>query len=345
MPTGFGPTISFLCSAYRTEDTVARTIESVRAQTRDDWELVVVDNGMSDAIADVVRPYADADPRIRLLRQPNRGVQGGVNAAGDAATGRAFAVLHSDDQVLPGFVARLGGVLDARPEVTAVSCDARVLLEPDGLLLRRTFRQVAGAARADERHHVTLPELISGITPYYSGAVRRAAWLAAGGYPDDPEVGDLTLWLQVVADGGVLVEVPEPLGVYSECAQSMSRNAAGITALEEARERTVRRFAEASGRPEDLAALRREVTRSRTRRAIVAARADLLDGNLTAARRSAAAATAVRWSARSAAIRLGLTVAPRAVALLYSAKRRAVRRVTEITGVPRAPENAGGTAP
>ena len=70
-PAAAQPMFSFLSPAYRTEKTLSRTIDSVRAQTRSDWELVVVDNGNSDAIAAVVGPYL-SDPRIRLIRQENR---------------------------------------------------------------------------------------------------------------------------------------------------------------------------------------------------------------------------------------------------------------------------------
>ena len=96
------PAVSFLCSAYRTERFLPATIASVLAQTRPDWQLVVVDNGMDDAIRDVVLTHDD--PRIVLRRQENAGVEGGVAAAAAAATGRYVAVLHSDDQVTPDYV-------------------------------------------------------------------------------------------------------------------------------------------------------------------------------------------------------------------------------------------------
>ena len=74
------PLISFLVSAYQTEDIVGETIRSVLAQTSGDWELIVVDNGNSDEMACVVGQFTD-DPRITLIRQENKGVRGGVTAA------------------------------------------------------------------------------------------------------------------------------------------------------------------------------------------------------------------------------------------------------------------------
>ena len=99
------PLFSILCSVHGTERYLAATIESVLAQTVTDWELIVVDNGMSDAVVAVVEPFL-ADPRIRLVRQENQGLGGGIDAAAAVATGRYYAVLDSDDLLMPEFCAR-----------------------------------------------------------------------------------------------------------------------------------------------------------------------------------------------------------------------------------------------
>ena len=52
--TGSGPVFSILSSAFRTEDYLAETIDSVVAQTFTDWELILVDNGMSDEVVRIV---------------------------------------------------------------------------------------------------------------------------------------------------------------------------------------------------------------------------------------------------------------------------------------------------
>ena len=52
------PLFSILSSVYRTEPYLAATIESVLAQTMADWELIVVDNGMSDAVVQIVERYS-----------------------------------------------------------------------------------------------------------------------------------------------------------------------------------------------------------------------------------------------------------------------------------------------
>jgi len=166
------PTFSFLTTAYRTERTLARTIEAVRAQTRGDWELIVVDNGYSDPIAQIVRPYL-CDPRIRLVRQENRGHTGGVMAAAAVAGGRYYAVLNFDDAITPEFCARLGEVLEADPGIAVVTCDAYLFRDPGGRLLKKSYLETARMRRRpDPSRQLRVADVINGTCPYYSAATR-----------------------------------------------------------------------------------------------------------------------------------------------------------------------------
>lgn len=315
------PRFSFLCTAYRTEDRIAAMIDSVRAQTDPDWELVIVDNGMSDEMARIVGRYGH-DDRIRLLRQPNRGAAGGINAASAAARGRYVSLLNSDDHVEPGFCARLGAVLDTRPEVDAVCPDAWFFSSATGERLPTSYLDNCGAPRPDEHHLLTLAELIEGPCPYYTAAVRREVWELHGEIDEaSVAVADLEIFLRIVGAGHGLVVVPDRLGRYCQAPESMSRGARSVLALEAQRERVVTRHARASGRPGDLAALERELRRSRHRRGVVGARVALFDGDVARARRACDEALRQRRDLRTLVIRAGLAVAPGVVRRLYSATR------------------------
>ena len=117
------PLVSFLTTVYGTEDFLPAMIDSVVAQTSPDWQLVIVDNGLSCRVVEIVSRYLP-DRRIRLLRQENRGYRGGVTSAAEAATGRYLSVLDSDDKIMPSFVATMAQVIEAEPGIDAVGCDA-----------------------------------------------------------------------------------------------------------------------------------------------------------------------------------------------------------------------------
>src|SRR5262249_5569644 len=121
--------------------------ESVLAQTSPDWEMVIVDNGMSLVVVDVVARYAH-DERSRPLRLENRGYRGAVTAAAEAATGRYVSVLDSDDQVMPSFVSAMDEVVAADPDIDAVGCDAVQFGDAEQAHLPPKYLAFAGRAVA-----------------------------------------------------------------------------------------------------------------------------------------------------------------------------------------------------
>ncbi|SDF65770.1 glycosyltransferase family 2 protein [Klenkia brasiliensis] len=107
------PLVTVVVAALDAESFISRTLDSVRAQTYDRWECVVVDDGSTDATADLVRAAADEDPRIRLVQQENRGTPVARNAGIAAASpGSEFlAFLDADDLWTPDALAVLVGSL------------------------------------------------------------------------------------------------------------------------------------------------------------------------------------------------------------------------------------------
>jgi GT2 family glycosyltransferase len=327
------PMFSFLSTAYRTEKTLSRTIDSVRAQTRSDWELVVVDNGNSDEIAAVVGPYL-SDPRIRLIRQENSGHTGGIMAASAVAHGRYLVVLNSDDSVTPDFCARTGQILDADPAIAAVTCDAHLFTDPGGSRLSRSYLESAGArdrrGRVDGRRPLRLAEVIDGPCPYYSAPIRRDAWDAMGGMTaDTPIVNDLDFWLRTISAGYDVRMISDRLGMFRIEADSLSRPVDPMRSevFEEQRECALSRAALRSGDPADIAALERVLRRLRYQQAIRRARVAIQKGSVEEARRQCQGAFAQRRTLRVSAILAMLRVAPSALVRIHPVKQRVQRRL------------------
>lgn len=92
--------VSIITPMYKGSALVGQTIESVLAQSYRNWEMIVVDDCSPDGGvgADVVQSYVDKDSRVHLIRAAvNRGSSGARNQAMEAAGGRYFAFLDSDD--------------------------------------------------------------------------------------------------------------------------------------------------------------------------------------------------------------------------------------------------------
>lgn len=109
------PRISVIVPIYNVEQYVAETIRSVLAQTYGDFELLLIDDGSPDRSVAVCAQFSD--PRIRLIRQANRGLAGARNTGIRQATGEYLAFLDSDDLWVPEKLARHVAHLDRRPEV------------------------------------------------------------------------------------------------------------------------------------------------------------------------------------------------------------------------------------
>ena len=124
------PQVSIITPAYNAERFLPRTLDSVRAQTLTDWELVLVDNGSTDGTARVAEAYAARDGRIRLVRQvPNVGGAGARNLGLAASVPSAPYVisLDADDLWEPDTLATLRDALAARPAAVAAHGLARYI--------------------------------------------------------------------------------------------------------------------------------------------------------------------------------------------------------------------------
>jgi glycosyltransferase involved in cell wall biosynthesis len=100
-----GPVVSVVLPFHNRAATLPRAIESVRAQTFADWEMLAVDDASTDESAAIVAGLGDS--RVRVLRHPeNRGASAARNTGIREARGEFIALLDSDDEWLPEKLAR-----------------------------------------------------------------------------------------------------------------------------------------------------------------------------------------------------------------------------------------------
>jgi glycosyltransferase involved in cell wall biosynthesis len=114
------PQVSIIVPTYNRADTILRAIKSIQAQTFQDWELIVVDDGSKDSTAPLV---AGLDRRMILIRQQNRGLAATRITGLLASTGEYIAFLDSDDEWLPHHLELCLAFLEAFPNESFVSCE------------------------------------------------------------------------------------------------------------------------------------------------------------------------------------------------------------------------------
>ncbi|MCB2153940.1 glycosyltransferase [bacterium] len=118
------PLASVIVPAFNAAATIAETIESVQAQTYTNWEMVITDDGSSDETPAIVREFAAADDRIRLLQfEENTGLAARArNNSMQHARGEFFAFLDADDVWVPEKLEKQIAYLLDHPDIDAITC-------------------------------------------------------------------------------------------------------------------------------------------------------------------------------------------------------------------------------
>jgi glycosyltransferase involved in cell wall biosynthesis len=117
-PNGFvhsvapAPNVSTIVAVYNGERTISQALESALAQKCPSHEIVVVNDGSTDATTAILTKYCG---RIRIVDQPNQGAGAARNAGVAKAKGRYIAFLDSDDLWLPGKLNAMIGELERSP--------------------------------------------------------------------------------------------------------------------------------------------------------------------------------------------------------------------------------------
>lgn len=119
--------VSIVIPLYNKQQYVRTAIESVLRQTWQNFEVVVIDDGSKDASADIVATYND--PRIRLIRQENRGVSRTRNRGIEEAHGELICFLDADDWYDKNFLATIVSMAQQYPDNTFYATNFRAVFE------------------------------------------------------------------------------------------------------------------------------------------------------------------------------------------------------------------------
>jgi len=129
-----GETFSVIMPVWNRSYLVGRAVASVVAQTDREWELVIVDDGSTDALGAALAPYLSE--QVRLVRRPHAGVSAARNFGLQHSSGSLIAYLDSDNAWHPDYLARMRAAFNDPPAASAAYCRYR------------TFRRDRGGAIA-----------------------------------------------------------------------------------------------------------------------------------------------------------------------------------------------------
>jgi len=203
------PTVSLGLPVFNGERFLDEAIRSLLAQTYEDFELIIRDNGSTDGTEAICRRYADRDPRVKYVRSDrNLGAAINYNRCFELSSGTYFKWCAHDDVCAPSYLERCVAVLDRHPEV--------VLAYPRTVIIDEFGREVSEYAdnidlrseRPAERLRALLArgplECNAVFGLIRSDVLRRTPLIGRYAASDENLLGELAL-------RGQIWQVPEPL--------------------------------------------------------------------------------------------------------------------------------------
>ena len=210
------PRVSIITAVYNAEKFIAQCLSSTLAQSFEDWEQIIVDDGSSDGTEECIRQFRD--PRLRYIRLPHRGLPAlgeSYNTALRASRGELIAVLEGDDAWSSNKLERHVPVFD--DDAVVLSWTKALIIDDDSVVSRRW------PVPREFQRDLTMPELFRVLArwnilgPTMTVMIRRAALDRIGGFQQTGSTlyVDLPTWLTVSASvPGVARYLDEDLGYF-----------------------------------------------------------------------------------------------------------------------------------
>jgi len=200
---------------------LAECLASVAAQTLEDHELVVVDDGSRDAGPSMVAAAARRDARVRLQRRPPDGIVAALNHGLAVARAPLVARMDADDRMHPRRLEVQVQGLDADPGLALLACRVRAF--PARACGAGTREYLAWQNACLTPCDVATQIYVEAPFTHPSVTFRRRRVLDAGGYRDGPFPEDYELWLRLHAAGQPMAKADEVLLDWRQHPGSLSR--------------------------------------------------------------------------------------------------------------------------
>lgn len=192
------PLITIVIASYNSGKTIFRALQSVEAQTFDDWECLVIDGASKDNTIEIVKDFTTRDKRFRYISEPDKGIYDAFNKGWRNATGEWIYYLGSDDWLTPHGMNELSLYTSTNAAIISGDVYVRHL---DG----NTTLRVAKDGKPDFGYH--------------QGMIMRRETLEKykGFDMQYPILADYDLLVRIIQDGGELKIVKTtPIAFFSQ---------------------------------------------------------------------------------------------------------------------------------
>ncbi|MEO0416212.1 MAG: glycosyltransferase family A protein [Verrucomicrobiota bacterium] len=219
--------VSVVMPARNAERTIGRAIESVLAQTLDNFDFVIVDHDSSDRTGAIIAEYARADRRIRKVECGGTFIEA-CNTGWQLAKGALIARMDADDWAYPHRLAEQALFLQQHPELGACGAKVEILktdvsgrdTPPEGgyAEYERWINSVCDPSR------IRIERFVDSPIPNPTAMIRREVMEELQGYRDLPWAEDYDFWLRMLDSGRGIGKVPQTLLKWYDSDSRVTRN-------------------------------------------------------------------------------------------------------------------------
>ncbi len=207
------PLVSIIVPAYNEEQRISAALESLRAQTWPNLEVIVVNDGSTDDTSGVVRR---GFPEVTLVEKENEGLARAYNSGAEVAHGEYIGFLDADDRFAPEKTARQMEVLLGEPNVGAVGTN--------GIVFSGPLQYPAQSPRWPRLKQLSVLDIFNGIHPIGTSVMLpMAVFNEIGRYGHEVRrQDDLDLFRRVITAGKRVLLLNEPLYLITRRFSSLS---------------------------------------------------------------------------------------------------------------------------
>ena len=204
------PKVSVIIPCFNQGQFLREAVDSVVAQTFDDLEIIIVNDGSDDEQTLSVFDDLKVD-RARIIYTENQGLPNALNNGIEVSKGSYILPLDADDRLDGSYIAKAVAVLESDEEAGIVYCQAELFGEENGRWELPEYR---------------FPDILLGNVIFNSSLFRRSDWETVNGYNANMSRGlqDYDFWLSLIELGRTVVCIPEVLFFYRKHPGSKSRS-------------------------------------------------------------------------------------------------------------------------
>jgi len=205
------PRVSVLLPVRDAAKTLGSCLDSLAAQTLGDHEVVAVDDGSGDGSAELLLARARADPRLRVVRTPRRGLVGALGVALAQARAPLVARMDADDVARAPRLALQVERLERDPGVDVLGCRVALAFSPGAVAGEGMRAYVEWQNALVDHDAMARDRFVESPLVHPSVAMRTPTLRRLGGWRDFDGPEDYDLWLRAFDAGLRFAKLEEPL--------------------------------------------------------------------------------------------------------------------------------------